>query len=457
MIQRIYILLAFIFFYSCSIVSQSSNGTIPTKSPPIWITQQPNINHSWVGIGYADKTDDSYREISRKRATVEIAEQIKVQIISEFNDVMTELNSEDSEYSQSIIESRLDMMMEDAKIMDFYETRSGYYVYMELDKATYYRKLNLKKEKAMEVALDFISDADNNLSVESFDYLSRAMTEINPFLNMTLDVEYPIGSGNTTNLYSAINILSRKITNRIVISSNKDEVTLIIGEWSENEFLIKCEDLNTGKAIPGIPLKASLNDLDLNQAITSDENGLASFNLFELTENTPVQYFHVELDLSNIKGNTFITKPVKTSIKVNALLPPKPVIFFSIDENILGKENTNPMVTPLIKEFFRNYFDATFTDKKSTSTLALTISLNVVPKSKKKNEYGLYQVYADASITLFDSKKDKEFFQKSINNIQGADFTSLEGAARVSLEKMSEKLESDIFEQISVSLDEILE
>ncbi len=457
MIQRIYILLAFIFFYSCSIVSQSSNDTIPTKSPPIWITQQPNINHSWVGIGYADKTDDSYREISRKRATVEIAEQIKVQIISEFNDVMTELNSEDSEYSQSIIESRLDMMMEDAKIMDFYETRSGYYVYMELDKETYYRKLNLKKEKAMEVALDFISDADNNLSVESFDYLSRAMTEINPFLNMTLDVEYPIGSGNTTNLYSAINILSRKITNRIVISSNKDEVTLIIGEWSENEFLIKCEDLNTGKAIPGIPLKASLNDLDLNQAITSDENGLASFNLFELTENTPVQYFHVELDLSNIKGNTFITKPVKTSIKVNALLPPKPVIFFSIDENILGKENTNPMVTPLIKEFFRNYFDATFTDKKSTSTLALTISLNVVPKSKKKNEYGLYQVYADASITLFDSKKDKEFFQKSINNIQGADFTSLEGAARVSLEKMSEKLESDIFEQISVSLDEILE
>ena len=115
------------------------------------------------------------------------------------------------------------------------------------------------------------------------------------------------------------------------------------------------------------------------------------------------------------------------------------------------------MVTPLIKDFFGNYFDATFTDKKSGSTLVVTVSLNVVPKSKKKNQYGLYQVYADATITLIDSRKDEELYQKSINNIQGADFTSLEGAARVSLQKMSEELESEIFEEIKVSLDKISE
>ena len=82
-----------------------------------------------------------------------------------------------------------------------------------------------------------MSLADENISVESFNYLSKALSEITPFIDYLLKAEYPRDSGKQVNLYSTIHILAEEINNRFLLTSDKTEITTTIGMSKNHIFL----------------------------------------------------------------------------------------------------------------------------------------------------------------------------------------------------------------------------
>ncbi|MEE1573828.1 MAG: hypothetical protein V1257_09610, partial [Candidatus Neomarinimicrobiota bacterium] len=365
--------------------------------------------------------------------------------------ITTEVNYKVDEFAESIIQSRVNMTLEDVKIIDSYSTGEKYYVYVELRYADFYRRIELKKQKAINTAVDYMTTAENNLSIESFRYLSRSLEEIKPFMDLPLKAEYPKGSGQKINLYSKINILTGDLIKRTVLTCDKSEISTIIGMRNEHVFKVRCVDKQTGKPLSNIPLNASMNENNITNNVITSETGEAVFHLFKVTDRRPVQYFDITVDLSEIEGNINFTNLATVNVKVNAK---SPTIFIDITEKNLNKLVANPFVMPAIKEFFVETYGAEFTDSKKQSDFYISAEVNTTAKSMTQNEYGIFQAYGDGTISIFDTSTEKELYQKSKNNVMGADFTSIDGAGRNALKKMVKILETETFSEIIAGLDD---
>ena len=420
------------------------------KPAPTWVMDYPTSPDAWIGIGYVKISGDEYREIARNKAIEEIAAQIEVHIKSSLKIITTEVNYKVDEFAESIIQSRVNMTLEDVKIVDLYSTGVEYYVYVELRYSDYYRRIELKKQKAINTAIDYMTTAENNLSIESFRYLSRSLEEIKPFMDLPLKAEYPKGSGQKINLFSTINILTGDLIKRIVLTCDKSEISTIIGMRNEHVFKVRCVDKQTGKPLSNIPLNASMNGNNITENVITSETGEAVFHLFKVTDRRPVQYFDITVDLSEIEGNIDFTNLAIVNVKVNAK---SPTIFIKITEKNLNKLVANPFVMPAIKEFFVETYGAEFTNSKKQSDFYISAEVNTTAKSMAQNEYGIFQAYGDGTISIFDTSTEKELYQKSKNNVMGADFTSIEGAGRNALKKMVKILETDTFHEIIAGLD----
>ena len=123
--------------------------TTGPKSTPYWVNEQPISQNSWIGIGYTSLSGDDYRETARNKAIQEIAAQIEVHIESSLKTVTTEVNFKVDEFAESIIQSRVNMTLEDVRIKDTHSSDDDYYVLMELRYSDYYRRIELKKQKAI--------------------------------------------------------------------------------------------------------------------------------------------------------------------------------------------------------------------------------------------------------------------------------------------------------------------
>ena len=418
---------------------------------PEWLVHQPVSDDSWYGIASVDMFHDNYRENARTKAIQEIGSQIEIHIKSSIKSVSIEVNYNISEYYESIVESRVDIMLPEVEILDTYTKGKKYFVYTRLKKEAYYRLIELKKEKVISTAIDYMSLADENISVGSFNYLSKALSEITPFMDYPLKAEFPRGSGKQVNLYSTIHILAEEINNRFLLTSDKSEITTTIGISKNHIFHLSCTDKLTNKAVENVPLKVMMNGNNITEDAITNEKGDATLHLFKVTDRTPVQYFVVSVDLHEITGMFNLTYPSAISIKVNAQ---SPNIYLNIIEKNLNEPVENPFVMPEFKSFLAKTYGAEFTDSKTESDFYVIAEINTTAKISEQNEYGLFQVYADGTISFFDTSTDKELYQKSINNTMGADFHSLEGAGRNALKKLVKKLKTKTFQEIITALDE---
>lgn len=431
-----------ILFFSCATLQ---------KPVPEWVNNQPVSEIAWIGIGSTVISGDDYRETARDKAIGEIATQIQVHIKSSFTSVQTELNLDFNQYSESIIQTRVNTSLPEIKMVDTYEQDGRYFVCAKLDKSDYYRAIELKKQKAINSAVDFMTSAEAKLSIESFHYLAKALEEITPFIDLPLKTEYPINSGKQINLFSKIHTLVGDLSNRFQFTSNKSEITTTIGIRNEHFFKIQCTDNLTNRTLSNIPLIATMNGNQITKNNVSDENGSATFHLFKVTDRTPVQFFEVRLDLSDMsKILDFYNQP-SVSIKVNA---ESPNIYIDIDETNLNITVENSYVSPSFVEFFVEQYGAEFVDKKKDSDFNISAIINTNAKSEQQNEQGLFQVLADCTIKIYDTKSNKKLYEKSVNNVMGVDFTSIVSAGENALKKLTKRLKENVFQEIITGLDE---
>jgi hypothetical protein len=420
------IALSLLIFISCA--SQ------PTGPTPDWVlTSNSNSNH-WVGVGIIEKPfSGNIREAARSQAVNEIASQISIQISSNFTNVITEYNYDVDEFSKSIIDSRVENNLGDIEYLNFHEDEYRFYVQAKLSKQKYYESLDKKRENAVQTALGYIKRADNELNGESFNLLQSAMDEIVQFMDEPVHIQH---EGKSQNLYSFIKLKFQDKVNRIELVSAKNEVNITFG-FSKNETIqISSMDKKSRRVIPGIPVKIETSDkINLVSGIT-DINGrlvlpLPKFDSFEAQKQIVLSMDFHQMKLS---PNSYPQTPI--SIKINS-----PSIFVSIEEKLLGKKTENPIVGPMIKDFFSTNLFANFGNIENAD-LIIRGNVNTSKKSDKPNEWEIYQTFSDATITIINGRTGDEIYSVTVPKIQGADFNSNEGSAKEAIKKISKKLET---------------
>ena len=302
---------------------------------PDWVNVQPNQDGIWFGIGITSISNKSdYREKARNKAYDEIGSQIKSQLESSFERIQTETNLNYDDYSKSVVNVRVELSISEIKIIDSYDDGNRYFVLAKLLKSDYDRMVRLKREKAVRTAIDYLASAEKNLSLESFNYLNKAMQEINPFIDLPLTAEYPKESGSKINLYSTLNIKAQDLSNRFLLSSDKTSISTAIGIRDEHTFKISLIDSKSGKAIKGIPLVAKMFNNDFTKNVTTNEDGEAVFHLFKVNNRTPVQYMDIGLDFSNLESELQPSDPAIVRIKIHAKAP---TFYVNIQEKNLNQ------------------------------------------------------------------------------------------------------------------------
>ncbi len=435
-----------IIFYMLFLSCASNNS-----HSPVWLNNRPLSEKSWYGIGICEVSDKNYQETAKTIAVNEIASQISISIESSFKNITTETNLDISQYSEFIIESRVGITLPEVRIVDSCSKDDKYYIFMELKKEDFYREIELKKQKAINTVVDYLTKSTEVITMESFHYLSESLKEITPYIDLPLQTEFPKGSGKTVNILSQILIMAGDLSGRLKLIGDTNEIQTTIGMKRSFEFPVTCIDKKTGNPIANFPLKASMNGNRFTDKVTTNAGGSAKFTLFKVIDRTPVQYFIINPDISDYQNELNLTSGNSYMIKVNAR---PPIVYLDITEKNLDNVMDSPFVMPAIKELFVQYYSAEFTKNEKHSDFRVIGIFGTNAKSSSKNKYGLYQVYADGTLQIYGTASNTEIYQKSINNVMGADFQTLEGAGRNALKKITDKITNESFQEIIDNLDD---
>ena len=196
-----------------------------------------------------------------------------------------------------------------------------------------------------------------------------------------------------------------------------------------------------------IPVLGNVLENDLGGVVLSDGNGNCTFSLPTLNGKTAIQYMNYEVKIVELLGESplFGNLPhiqVQSIIKV---MPPN--LLVQIKEYNLGKETGNPYIAPVIMEFFAAQFSANFVESNNADFI-IKGNVNTRSVSDKPNDYGIYQTFADATISISRVATGEKIIEKSFNKIQGSDFNSQMESANQALKKLSEKITKEFLPEI---------
>jgi len=440
-----FFLLIIYIFWSCS-----------TRPEPDWIQNYPNVDSHWHGIGSIEKpfSGTDIREAARSQALNSISSQISINIESSFTTVITENNLKIDEFTKSLITTQVKNSLSSIEIIDTYESKNRYYVMVRLSKKKYYENIEQKRRNAVESSLELIKQAEQRFSARSFNLLNDAMNEIAPYINYPIEVEYPKGSDNIINLYSYIKKMVNEYMGRIKLILSNEMIEYKFGSEQEYELEVKVVDEKSGNPISNIPIFSFINKLEKKPFALSDNDGKCYFSLPAVKYDRSIYHINYELDLIELLKNQVFFGNIKEvqAQSVLKIIPPK--ILLIITENILGDPAQNSYVEPAIVNFFSNNFSAEFISKGDPD-LIINAIINTRSVSEDPNQYGIFQVFGDITISISNGSNEALLLKKSFNKVQGSDFNSNEEAANQSLKKIKELVSSDFLPQIidAISID----
>jgi len=416
---------------------------------PSWISNQPYAEHYWFGIGSVEKpySGSDIREEARSKAISEIASQISVDISGSFEQVITENNFDLDKFAKSVIKTRAENNLPNIEIMDSYESKSRYFVLARLSQSTYYETIERKRQNAVKTVLGLLEKAESGFTAQSFTFLNEAMLEIAPYMDVPIQEEYPKGSGKFVNLYSYIKLLAHTLVGRISIVPERKELEIKLGLSSDVGLTVQIIDNQDKDPLINIPVLGNILENDLGGVVFSDGNGKCTFSIPALNGKTAIQYMNYEVEIVELLGKSplFGNLPHIHGHSIIKVIPPN--LLVQIKEYNLGEETTNPYIVSVIMDFFATQFSANFVESNNADFI-IRGNVNTRSVSDKPNDYGIYQTFADATISISRGAGGEKIIEKSFNKIQGSDFNSQTESANQALKKLSEKITKEFLPEI---------
>ena len=435
---RITVSIFFIFILACA-----------SRSEPEWMKTQPKVEGYWFGIGtvQAPFYENSCREAARNKALSEISTQISVEISGSFDRVITEHNLNLDEITKSIIKTRVDNTLPNIEIMEFYNSKERCGLLVRLSQSVYYETIERQRRNAVQSALGLLTQAESDFNVQTFAYLSEALSEIIPYMDIPIEEEYPLGSGRIVNLYSYIKVQTNKSISRLILVPDNEIVEMKRGFNRDLQLGLRVVDKKSNTPIENIPVICYINTDEQGSFALSDANGDCIFPVPKIRDEKSIQFINFEMNMPEILQNhtlfgVLTPIQVQTTLKVIA-----PKINIQITENNLGESTINPYIQPVISEFFSRYYSANFVDTDDADIIIQGM-VNTRSLSDFPNDYGIYQVFGDLTIFISKGETGETLLEKSFNKVQGSDFQSNREAANQSLKKMSKKITEEFLPEL---------
>ena len=419
-------IITYLCFFSCS------------SSPPMWLEYRPQDPLYWHGIGFATfEESENSSSLAKEYAIHEISSQIKVNISSQMDIIVTDLNGSVDNAISSVMSSRVDLLLPELEIVEQFSNKSGIYFYIRLNKNKYRLAMERLRENAKATIMNYLVDSEKEYGIRSFLLIQKAWKEIIPFTDEPITVQY---NGDNVNLYSLIKQKANEYENRLLIEVEleKDPVRTYIDR--DNHILIHVKDEQNEGPLSGIPIHIS--ELDNELVIYSNERGMIKYDIKQPIK--PISYdIKLKLDqrsLNDIDNEFQLTfEPIVHAINVSVV--PSKAAFSSVEKNI-GEIMDRSIIEPIIK----NYFNEKLEFVEDAPDMVISIVADTEERSKRMGGNFPYFIYGNAAVTFKDALTNEEFFSTGVSNIKGADFESKEIAGFRSYDLMTEQLISKLDE-----------
>lgn len=414
-----------------------------SSRPPLWVGERPSNNEYWHGIGYAESsTEINSKTLAKEYAIHEISSQIKVNISSELDIVVTDFNGSVDNAISSVMRSRVDLLLPELEFVGSYDDKSGTFFYARLNKEKYRVAMERLRENAKNSVISYIKEADQNFGARSFVLVQKAWQEIIPFNDEPLQAVY---NGKDYHLYSLIKGKLEEYEQKIDLQGTLEKSTVRTFVDRENSVSITAKDRTNGEDIIGLPIKIMYLDQSITQV--TDNNGVTQCDLpkVSLNESFSVTF---QLDDKKLFGELSETTDLLSfnstvnSVTVN-VVPSRAKIESS--ETNLSRPLSSPILVPAIKEAFSNSLEFV----QSDPDLIIMIQSTADKKSKRMGSNFPYFTFGNASVTFKDARSNEEFFSSHISNVKGADFDSQETAGIRAYEKMSKTILAELEQQLA--------
>ena len=419
-----------------------------SRPEPEWVTSQPQAEGYWFGIGTVQKPfyGNDCREEAHNKALAGIASQISVQVSGSFKRVVEEHNLNLDEITKSVIQTRVEKTLPNIEHVEFFDNKDRCGILARLSKSTYYETIEKQRRNAVKTALGLLDKAESEFNIQSFTFLSEAMNEIAPYMDIPIQEEYPVGSGKIVNLYSTIKLLANTSINRFSLVPDRNTVEMKLGFTRDIQLGIKVVN-NNSAPIENVPVNCYIDENRKGSFALSDADGKCIFPVPLITDDKPIQYVNFKVNMDEIIESVqlFGSLPQIQTQSILKVIPPQ--ISIQISENNLGQATVNPYIQPVIVEFFSRHFSANFVENNNAD-LIISGMVNTRSTSDTANDYGIYQVFGDATISISNGETGEKILEKSFNRIQGSNFQSNKEAANQSLKKMSEKITEEFLPEI---------
>ena len=413
--------------------------------PPAWVEVMPVDKEYYHGVGYASKSDHKNpKEISRTFAINEVASQIKINVTSDMEIIVKDLNGNIDNMIESAMKSRFDLLLPDLEFIGHHSTRNGDYFYVRMHKATYRETMKRLRRNATSSALEHIRLADNNLEANSFSLIQKAWQEILPFHDEPIEVPY---NNERHNLYSLIKRKIEDYNSRLLLSAELESSNFKTFIDRGKYVKISVRDKVQKNPIRGLPLK--IKTLDGTSTYFSDANGIVQHDIsIPFTASSLSIEYSVDVDslFSNFATKNSLIKINPTVNTITARVLPARALIVSTEKN-LNKVLEDKIIEPAIKKYMNDRLEFVSDDPD----IKIIIESNTIKKSRRMGSNFPYFTFGNTSVGFKEISTDKEFFNINFTDVKGADFDSQEIAGVRAYDEMVQQLNADLDKAFKVN------
>ncbi len=426
------------------------------KKVPNWVKNVPNSKHYWYGVGVSNKIENyNYRELAIKNASNEIATQIKVNISSKIESQITQNNYEINDYFNKQIYTQVEQELPGIELLESFDDGTYYYVLSKLSIVKYNSFINDQRQNAIKIAIENIKNSEK-FSFQSPQLLIDAFSQISPYMEVPIQVNYPDVETVKKNLFSIIIYKMNEYLNRFQLNLLQGEIDATTRNNKVIKFRVKCIDNLTDEPIQNIPLIGKMEGSEIDFKSITDKNGIAEFFIQKLKSKNSVQRINIKIDEKNIITQKILPSHNIQSQVTQIINVKGPIIFCDISEKNLGKNLNVPCVENTLKEQLVKFYGARFIADENKAHLIIKGQFKTQSKGEpykySENSPAMYNAYAELEFNIFDNENIKELYSKTINS-NGASYINFEDAGKKGCEKLSEKISKSVFEEIVKALE----
>lgn len=422
-----------LIFGGCNNSKTVADNTEPTTSHttsskrPIWVTQRPTDQNYYIGIAVSSKTASptNFALDAQRNALNELASSIEVDVKSNSMLFSFEDQNRYRDEFKEFIQVKTNKNIENFELVDSWQNDYEYWVYYRLSKEQYKKDKQLKIDKATDLSLQLISQAENEWAMgnyrKGFIGFFEALEPIKPYLGESL----PVTINSTKEVFLGNYLLSQitQSSRSFHVTSASHSTAAIWGgtvKRSQLTFSVVDEDQ---KPISQIPLKFSYSEgvIRPRDGITN-QNGNSTTEIQKVKSKKEIQEVKSEIDferliieddrpdeIEKIIFATLANSPYTINIKVSS-----PKLYVQSNEKSLDKNSESMLKSAFEKEALA--FGFVLTKTKSDSDVMVEIVANT---QKAGISYDLKNAILSASFKITDSKSKKLIYEDDLNQVKG--------------------------------------